>query len=308
MTTPIETDTLQPSLHFLADRYEQAQRVRIETGERIRAIYQGRDQEGAELAGEDAEKTDVDGQLKLIMASVHDGPMPILGRTYRRHYEEEREMYVAMSGALENHPTWPWLEKVKGVGPTLACKLLARLDIEKADTPSAFWLYCGLATVPGALYHCETCGLDRTFPISYDVKGGHKKLGSVANCKGKLEKMDYGDHIRAAMPRAGRGQKRPYDAYAKKVCYLLGCQWEKLGDRAPYASFYRKELARLDRERPGWAKGRKRFTAMRVTEKLFLSHLHEVWRVALGLERVEHYAASRLGHDGRIAPEEMIEG
>lgn len=337
----MEIPTLQPSLHFLADRYEQAQRVRIETGERIRAIYQGRDEEGLAPTFEmmpdgvpficpvkacehqwrasftmkppcplcDAEgKLDVDVILKEILAGEHDGPMPILARTYRRHHEEEREMFGAMTGALEGHPTWPWLSQVKGCGPTLACKLLARLDITKADTPSAFWLYSGLATVPGAKYHCETCGLDRTFPIAYDVKGGHKRLGTQANCKGKLEKTEEGDHIRAAMPRAGRGQKRPYDAYAKKVCYLLGCQWEKLGERAPYARFYRKELARLDRERPGWAKGRKRFTAMRITEKLFLSHLHEVWRRALGLEQVEHYASAYLGHDGRITPEEMIEG
>lgn len=344
----IEAPTLQPSLHFLADRYEQAQRVRIETGERIRAIYQGRDQEaawevipsGASFGSTyipdgapfvckskacehkwrasfeieppcpvcDGESClNVDVVLKDILASKHDGPMPILARTYRRHHEEEREMFGAMTGALERHPTWGWLQKVKGVGPTLACKLLARLDITRADTPSSFWLYCGLATVPGAKYHCLICGLDRTFPISFDVKGGHKRFGTEANCKGKLEKTDEGDHIRAAMPRATRGQKRPYDGYAKKVCYLLGCQWEKLGDRSPYARFYRKELAQLDRDRPGWAKGRKRFTAMRVTEKLFLSNLHEVWRAALGLPYVEHYAASRLGHDGRITPDEMVE-
>ena len=211
--TTVEIPTLQPSLHFLADRYEQAQRVRIETGERIRAIYQGRDQEGSEGVGdtEDPLEIDVDVILKEILAGEHDGPMPIPARTYRRHHEEEREMFGAMTGALEAHPTWSWLSQVKGCGPTLACKLLARLDITKADTPSAFWLYVGLATVPGAKYHCIICGLDRTWPIASNVKGGHKRLGTQANCKGSLEMTDEGDHSRAGMPRGANGQKQPYD-------------------------------------------------------------------------------------------------
>jgi len=195
---------------------------------------------------------------------------------------------------------------VKGIGPTLACKLLARLDVTLARTPSAFWLYCGLATVPGAAYRCEACGLERTWPVGYNVTGGHQALGTARRCKGSLVKVREGDDVRAAMPRAAGGQKRAYDAYAKKVLYLVGCQFEKLGRRAPYGRFYREALGRMEREHPGWAAGRRRFTALRIVEKLFLSHLWEVWRRAVGLPIVEHFASSRLGHDGRIAPEEMV--
>lgn len=307
-------------LRFLADRYEAAQRVRIATGERIRAILQGRDAQevwGAPGQKEPVEaeepvveavveEDEIEGELKAILRGESDGPLPILGRTYRRHHEEEREMYEEMAVALEGHPAWPWLTQVKGIGPTLACKLLARLDVRLAKTPSSFWLYCGLATVPGALYTCSTCGLERTWPVGYEVKGGHQALGTKRVCKGNLEFVREGEDVRAALPRAGAGQKRCYDAYAKKVMYLVGCQFEKLGRRAAYPRFYREALGRLERERPRWNAGRQRFTAMRIVEKLFLSHLWEVWRKAERLSVVEHYASAYLAHGTRIAPEEMV--
>lgn len=48
---------------------------------------------------------------------------------------------------IEAHVAWVWLSQVPGVTPTLAGGLLSRLEPELASTPSAFWSYCGLATV-----------------------------------------------------------------------------------------------------------------------------------------------------------------
>lgn len=49
---------------------------------------------------------------------------------------------------LEAHPAWPWLSRVPGADRHLVEPLLARLDPIRAATPSAFWAFCGLATVP----------------------------------------------------------------------------------------------------------------------------------------------------------------
>lgn len=319
--TAAANKTIVP-LRYLADRYEQSQRVRIATGERIRAILQGRDADAwarkpvepvdteAETELQDAVEPEIveddvaDAHLKAIVRGETEEPIPLLARTYRRHWEEERETFGAMTASLEAHPAWSWLSQVKGIGPTLACKLLARLDVTLPRTPSGFWMYCGLATVPATAYKCDVCGLERAWPLGYSVTGNHQALGTARKCKGMLQALP-GEAL-AAMPKAAGGQKRAYDAYAKKVCYLIGCQFEKLGTRAPYGRFYREHLAKLEREHAAWAAGRRRFTALRIVEKLFLSHLYEVWREALGLEVVEHYASSRLGHEGRIAPEEMI--
>lgn len=304
MSTAVQDAVLTDrQLRWLADQYEQAQRVRVETGERIRAVLQGRDETWGTTEGE---WPDADAALERIARGDVLGPVPILGRTYRRHYEEERELFREMQRAVKAHPTWPWLERVKGIGPTLACKLLARLNPTKAETPSAFWSYCGLATVPGVHYRCGTCGLVRDFPVGYRVTGKHQAAGTNRTCKGTLAQVaGPDDGVRVAQPRAARGQKASYDAYAKKIMYLVGTGFLKA--RGSYEAVYRRERERLARERPGWADGRMHLAALRKAEKLFLSHLWLVWREALGLPITAPYAQAELGHDGYVGPWEMVE-
>lgn len=310
------------TLRWLADTYEQSQRVRIETGERIRAVVQGRDSTFEPLGVVGPAEPDnlassrwIDGDgvvrsaeetLDAVLAGETVGPVPILGRTYLRHYEAEREMFREMGRALKSHPAYPWLSRVKGIGATLASKLLARLEATKAPHASSFWAYAGLATVPGALYRCATCGIERSFPPSYDVTGSHKRNGNGAACPGSLVRVAGAD-VRVAAPRPGRGQKAPYDQYAKKILYLVGTSFLKAG--GPYEQHYRAHRERLERERPGWADGRRHLTALRITEKLFLSHLWQVWREALGLPTPRPWAEAHGGHDGggHIEPWSMVE-
>jgi len=124
-------------LRCLADLYDQTQQVRIATGERLRAYVQRRDQS----LGNSARLP----TLQEIRAGNLSGPLPILGETYYRHSKYERELRAEMRRVLVAHPLFGWLEANKGIGPTLACKLLARLNIARAPTPSSFWRYCGLA-------------------------------------------------------------------------------------------------------------------------------------------------------------------
>lgn len=102
-------------LRYLADNYEQAQRLRIETGERIRAVVQGRD-ETFEVWGQIIQPADPEGEpawmdeegelrggeetIRAIQAGETIGPVPMLGRSHHRYWTEERETYRDMMAAL----------------------------------------------------------------------------------------------------------------------------------------------------------------------------------------------------------------
>jgi len=181
-----------------------------------------------------------------------------------------------------------------------------------------------MTTVPGHRYECETCGLSQAYPVSYNVTGKHKTLGKTSACKGELVQAEAFNEAtgqpRAAQPKPGRGQKALYDQYAKKIMWQIGTSFLKSG--GPYERFYRKERNKLEREKVGWADGRKHNTALRKMEKLFLSHLWEIMQNGSQKERdaksvsepkepktngsSEPYAMAHLGHDGYIGPWEMI--
>lgn len=288
-------------LRWIADSFEQAQRHRIRLGEQLRAVLQGRD-ESWRLSPSDM------GAPDAILAAIRKGetlgPVSLLGHAYQTHWKLEQQMLRALGACLEVHPAWPWLSQVKGVGPSLAGKLLARLSVDAADTPSAFWAYCGLATVPGSEYRCTACGLAVGFPASYQVSGTHQQLGSTRRCPGRLECVrGPEDGARAAQPSPGRGVHSPYDRRAKQVCYLIGTAFLKAG--GPYEQFYRRQRAKLDADKAGWTPIRKHLTCLRKTEKLFLAHLWLVWREALRLPTTRPYALSTEA--GFISPDQMIQ-
>ena len=288
-------------LRWIADAYEQAQRVRLETGERLRAILQGRDHREGAPATADAAAT-----LDAIRTGDTDGPVPILGRTYRRHAEAERDLRRAMLTALADHPAWPWMSRVKGIGPTLAARLLARLDVAKAPSPSSFWSYCGLATVPGIEYRCDACGLSSSFPTRYRVRGPHNDPRSGQRCPGQLVAIRGPEEgVRVAQPKPAAGERASYDQLAKKICYLIGVSFLRSG--SAYERFYRRERAKLARERPGWSDGRVHFASLRKMEKLFLAHLWAVWREGVGLPATTPYAHAVLRHEDYLPPEAMTE-
>jgi hypothetical protein len=272
-------------LRWITDAYEQAQRVRLQAGERIRAIVQGRD---PRLESTPLEEADI--VLRAIRQGEHDGPVALLGRTYRRHWEEEQELRRAMEEALRTHPVWEWLSQVRGIGTTLAARLLARLDLSRAPTPSSFWAYCGLATVQGQLYRCATCGATAVTAASRTIRAAHKDP-SGQPCRGALEQVAVPEGLRVAQPSPSRGESAAYDRQAKKICYLIGVSF--LRSKSLYREIYDRERERLLRERADWSKARQHLAALRKMEKLFLSHLWAVWAEAEGKPIVRPYAHAR---------------
>lgn len=303
---------MEDLLRIVADDYERAQKARIAKGEQIRAIAQGRDErEGGKYLerlgylpvsrnGKEVE-TAADALLNAILKAETDEPMPYMASSYRLAHRAERLAFSAMKPALESHPAWEWMGAVRGVGPTLAAKLLARLDIDKARNGSSFHAYCGLATVPGQRWKCSACGWVGIFPATYAVTGKHKSCKTLA-----AKVSDHEDGVRAAQPKSAAGEKATYDRYAKKVCYLLGSQFLKAGEASFYATEYRRKRAFYDAERPGWEDGRKHYSALRAAEKLFLSHLYEAWCIAIGREPVAPYP-EMMGHQDIISAAEVLD-
>jgi hypothetical protein len=214
----------------------------------------------------------------------------VLGESYRRFWNEERDLLHRMSELLARHPAWPWLQRVRGIGPSLAARLLARLDIERAPTPSSFWSYCGLATVAAEVFRCNECGYELSLPSGRHVRPGHRVPNTGQACAGALLAVGDGPR-RVAQPRPTRGENAAYDREAKKLCYLIGISFVRQGDA--YKRYYTEQRDRLDVAKPDWIPRRRHLTALRMTEKLFLAHLWLVWRESLGLPITAPYADAR---------------
>ena len=58
---------------------------------------------------------------------------------------KEMATWGEMTGAI-----WPWLNDIKGIGPSLAAQLLAQIDdVGKFDTISKLWRFAGWAVIDG---------------------------------------------------------------------------------------------------------------------------------------------------------------
>ncbi len=262
------------ALKWTADAYEQARDLRVGAAARIIAALEDGEIEEAAL-----ERT-----LRAIGSGDDDGPSPVLARVYRRNLEQEWEMERILSEMLHDHPGWVWLREVPGVRISDGARLLARLDVRRAPTPSSFWSYCGLATVPGARYRCEACGTQRTQAQGTPPPATHTVPGQGVACPGRFRVVGK-DGARVPQPKSGAGERPGYDEEAKRTCYSIGTGL--LEAAHGYAEYYREQRTLLDGSRPGWPAGRKHMTALRKMQKLFLAHLWIVWREAEALPLTE---------------------
>jgi hypothetical protein len=289
----IGTDSMTTSLQRLPDSesahdlrllyqlYEDAQRSRIAHGERLRALFQGRSHDGAgAIAGEP------DALLKIIARGESVGAPRVLEKAYWRASDDESDAATALRSEIESHPAWPWLAQQRGVGELLAARLLSRLDVERARTPSAFWAYCGLATIPGNAFQCPRCKLEVGMPAGYKLGETHFKRGAARICSGHLELIP-GKETRVAPRRSIAGGRNSYDAHARKTCYLIGVSMLRCG--SDYRIHYDAERERVAAERPGWTAKRSHLAALRKMEKVFLRDLWLAWRKAVSLPVVRPY-------------------
>ena len=112
-------------LRTLVDtRDRQIQKARIQFGNRINAIERGAD----ESSGQQAE---------------------ILERYYAQFRLIEDQLDKDIAEMVAEEPVYDYVSAVKGIGPGLAAKLIAMIDIERAPTVSALWRFAGYAVIDG---------------------------------------------------------------------------------------------------------------------------------------------------------------
>ena len=127
-------------------------------------------------------------------------------------------------------------ELFKGVGPTMAGVILSEFDINRADTPSKFWAYAGLAPVPA--FRCKGC--NRTVDLQDDGLHFKHSKGKVwkskkdedgdftseaVDCsKGEDALLDSSDlYTSGRSARPQKNTKLPYNAFLRsKLLGVLG--------------------------------------------------------------------------------------
>lgn len=167
---PVRVDEIRLQIQNAVYYFDDVQKVRIATGNRICSIYrQGLDAEDAEKAKEDflkqlhseylritdyyADKMKSKGRLTTALGKV-EGLKWIKSKNdldlidnYETLCEAEEKASKAMTYAVHQHPMWNlFFKNAKGCGPSIAGKLIAGLDVHKARHVSSFWSYCGVGT------------------------------------------------------------------------------------------------------------------------------------------------------------------
>ncbi len=115
---------MDDTLRALVDTREQMQKARIQFGNRLDSIMRGED-----ACSEERAET--------------------LSRYYNHFLDIERELDRDISSIVANMPIYHCMFGVKGIGPVLAAKLIALIDIERCPTVSSLWRYAGLAVIDG---------------------------------------------------------------------------------------------------------------------------------------------------------------
>lgn len=167
-----------------------------------------------------------------------------------------------------------WLKDQKGVGPAMAGVILSSIDIYRAQTPSAIFMYCGLGVVDGK--------------IQKRVKG--EKLGYNPWVKSKLLKV-MGD----CMIKSNSPWRDFYDNYKtrKKNTIVPVCGACK-GD-GKFGKDDCKNCGGSGKDAP-WGKSdaHRHQASIRYMVKMFLVELYNQWREVEGLPVAPTYQEAYL--------------
>lgn len=196
---------------------------------------------------------------------------------------EELEKFVdgRVAHLIQGHPAYPWFSQVKGIGKENIAKVVAPVDIEKANTISSLWKFAGFSVEDGEAPKRR--------------KGG---------------KLEYNSQLRSMCWRLGSGLLRArgkfYEYYEKEKAKYL----EEFKNRGisivPSSALPMKDGKRYEPEGVK-SEGHIHNMALRKMIKLFLACLWLVWREYEGLSVTKPYVIERLGHNSFIDPWKMVD-
>ena len=102
-------------LRWIAAAFESAQAQRLRTGDQIRAQTRVGNRESG-VGNRNGETANIEALLARIRSGSAPGPVRALDDSYRREWNEERDLLRLLTERIA-HPAWPWLERVRGIGP-----------------------------------------------------------------------------------------------------------------------------------------------------------------------------------------------
>jgi hypothetical protein len=197
----------------------------------------------------------------------------------------EKEALKHIKTIVRAHPLWDaFLSNTRGIGEQSASVLLSTIDIHRANTVSAVWMYTGLGVVPHVT--CSKCG-----HVSWHNKGVCQKvIKDKKTCGGITVPIGEEKGIQRPIP----GEKISYNKWLRtKLLGVIGANFIKLS--SPYRKFYDDYKNRLVAK--GWGKSKKHVhnASIRYMMKMFLIDLYKAWRTLEKLPVREPYAVEYLG-------------
>jgi len=221
----------------------------------------------------------------------------------------EKDIKRRIERAVGAHPVWEeWGQHVRGLGPFSLAVLLGEVDIERDDTVSSMWRYCGLHTGEGRaarrargrrggynpFLKTFMWKVSTSFVRQRPERSGYRRLYDLfksryAETRGSVPRkvpLDeaVGDILAETMGpvRAGKKVKKEDGTFQKLKRY---CQEHGI-EEVPVV----------------WCPLHIHEAARRKVAKIFLAHLWEVWRRARGLPTRPPYAVEQLGHKDYMRP------
>lgn len=256
------------TLRALVDlRDKQIQKARIQFGNRVKAIERMADRSNGQQSDVVERWFDVFQTLEKTLDS-----------DIKRLVKDE-EIFEEMS-------------QIKGLGPILSAKILAMVDIERANTVSGLWKYAGYGV--GNYWQDE------------DGKIKAPQVGFVwdkdQGCKVKVQPEPQPDWMLVQLrDRPVEGFLLAYNKRLKITVRLVGESFIK--SNSPYRLIYDNAKVRYDGR--DWTPLHIHNAALRKMCKIFLSHLWERWRIMRGLPTRMAYVHEELGHETVYYPHEF---
>ncbi len=220
------------ALRLLHDTQVSVEKIRIQVGNRVGALERGDDQ--------------AEGVIRDAYAALHD------------QLKEQEELFEAlMAHEAEQHPAYPWLKMVKGIGPALASQLLSMLlPPLPGKGPSTWYKAAGLTVElrPDGLY--------------------------------RLPRARVGEGAITYYPRLRRCLHNVAESFVK-----VGGYYREVYDKR------KATLQAKHKDDENWPPHRIDNVARWITVKLFLAHLWEMWCKAEGIRDRKSYVVDKLGHN-----------
>ncbi len=271
-------------------------------------------------------------QLQRYALDKRGKPHELLDWLFGQFQQLENSVKPALLQFASQHPAGQWMLRQKGIGPVISAGLLADIDIHKAHTVGHIWSYAGLRPfVKTATAETIAAWMRKN---DADLKAVCDYFGRNPETVQRVATELYGKLTTQAI--ASAVAKLPWNARLKLLCWNMGECFVKVSGRpdAFYGEVYRRtkeeeirrneagefaDYAKYMLQSRRWNPATKAVQyykdgklppaqiharAKRKTVKLFLSHLHHVWRKAEGLPVPKPYAIAILGHAHFIEPPE----